>query len=329
MPVVASEFRPPLLLRNGHVQTILPALLRRRFSRRFVRERLELDDGDFLDLDWARAGHNRLAIISHGLEGATEAGYIRGAAAALNTAGWDALAWNFRSCSGELNRLLRFYHSGETGDLQAVICHAAESYRQVTLVGFSLGGNVTLKYLGEAPPHRAVIAAAAVSAPVDLASSARALDQRRGNRIYLRHFLRSLIAKVEAKAVRFPDQLSAAGVRAIRSFQEFDDRYTAPLHGFRDAEEYWQQASARPYLRAVRVPALLLNARNDPFLTDASFPHEEASASEHLYLEAPASGGHCGFIDFARGLQPWWERRVVEFLGIAADAAKLSSLRSS
>jgi predicted alpha/beta-fold hydrolase len=301
------------------VQTILAAFLRRRFTPPFQRERLELPDGDFLDLDWARQERPQLAILSHGLEGCSTNGYIRGMAASLGEAGWDALAWNYRSCGAEANRLLRFYHSGETADLALVVAHAAAQYEQIALVGFSLGGNLTLKYLGEAPPHPAVIAGVAISAPVDLASSAQQLDERLGNRIYLRRFLRTLAAKVEAKAVHFPEQLDATGARMLRSFRQFDDRYTAPLHGFRDAADYWAQSSARQHLSAIRVPALLLNARDDPFLAPECFPSREAEASAHFFLEAPASGGHVGFLDFAHGLQPWSERRTVHFLANALN----------
>jgi predicted alpha/beta-fold hydrolase len=314
MPVLASSFDPPAFLGNAHVQTILPVLLPRRLPVAFTRERLELADGDFVDLDWSRGSAARAAIISHGLEGCSENGYVRGVAAALCAAGWDVLAWNFRGCSGEPNRLPRFYHSGETGDLTAVIARAARDYGRLALVGFSLGGNVTLKYLGEAAPHPSVVAAAAISVPVDLAASARALDQRPGNRLYLRRFMKSLVAKVEAKATRFPEELDAAGVRAIRTFQEFDDRYTAPLHGFRDAADYWERSSARRYLDGIGVPTLLLSALDDPFLTPESFPFAEAERSGPLFLEAPAHGGHAGFLDLAHGLQRWSERRVVEFL---------------
>lgn len=315
MPVIPSTFHPPALLRNAHVQTILPVLLPRRFPFRFTRERLELADSDFLDLDWLRRGRPRLAIISHGLEGSTANGYVRGAAAALDRAGWDVLAWNFRGCSGELNRLPRFYHSGETGDLGAVIAWAARDYPSIALVGYSLGGNVTLKYLGEAPPHPAVIGAATVSVPVDLAASARALDRQRGNRLYLGRFMDSLTAKIEAKAKLFPAELDAAGVRQVRSFAEFDERYTARLHGFRDAEDYWERSSALRFLAGIRLPTLLLSALDDPFLTPESFPFAMAESHASLTLEAPTHGGHCGFLDLRRGLQRWSERRVVEFLG--------------
>ena len=259
-----------------------------------------------------------MAILSHGLEGDAEAGYIRGMAAALGAAGWDVLAWTFRGCGPQPNRLRRFYHSGETGDLGIVIRHAALGYPEgVALVGFSLGGNLTLKYLGEAPVDPAVIAGAAVSAPVDLAASARALDRQWGNRIYLRRFLQTLIAKVEAKARRFPGEIDVTDIRRVRSFQDFDDRYTARLHGFRDAADYWARSSARQYLAGINVPTLLINARDDPFLPPECFPFAEAGASRCFHLEAPQFGGHVGFMDLAEGRNgpTWAERRVVEFLG--------------
>ena len=313
MPVIPSRFRPPALLANGHLQTILPVLLPRRIALRVTRSRLELPDGDFLDLDWTRAGFGRLAIISHGLEGSSSQKYVRGMAETLHAARWDVLAWNFRGCSGEPNRLVRAYHSGDTADLAAVLAHAAADYQRIALVGFSLGGNVTLKYVGEAPPHFAVVAAAAISVPLDLASSARALDQRPGNRIYLRRFIGPLVAKIEAKALDFPGEVNVEGIRAIRSFQEFDGRYTAPLHGFRDAGDYWKRASARQFLPAIKVPTLILNARNDPFLTTESLPFPESENNSALFLEVPDSGGHVGFLDFAHGVRPWSERRVAEF----------------
>ena len=318
MPLLPSRFAPPRFLRNGHAQTILPVLLRRRLDGVFTRERIELADGDFLDLDWKRAGGNRLAVLTHGLEGHSRQGYIRGTAGALHAAGWDVLAWNFRGCSGEPNRLPRAYHSGETRDLAAVIAHAAEGYARLALVGYSLGGNVVLKYLGEATPHPAVRAAVAISAPIDLAACARRLDVRWSNRLYLRRFLTSLADKIVLKARLFPATVNAAGVHRLGSFQEFDDRYTGPLHGFRDAADYWGQSSARQFLPRITVPTLLLQPRNDPFLAPGAFPWEEAAASAHVFLETPDSGGHVGFLDFQRGLEPWSERRIVEFLGTVA-----------
>ena len=314
MPVLASRFLPPFFLGNGHIQTVLSALLPPRSEVTFQRERLELIDGDFLDLGWARVGAHRLTILSHGLEGSSDARYVRGMATKLNAAGWDVLVWDFRGCSRETNRLPRLYHSGETGDLGAVIDFAATRYSRIALVGFSLGGNLTLKYLGESSPHPAVVSAAAISAPLDLAATARALDRHWSNRIYRDSFIKSLIAKVEAKAVRFPDKFDVNGIQMIRTFEEFDDRYTAPIHGFRDAEDYWEKSSARQYLHRISVPTLLLNACDDPLLTPESFPVAEAQGNPCLFLEMPKSGGHLGFIDLVHGIEPWSERRVVEFL---------------
>jgi predicted alpha/beta-fold hydrolase len=292
----------------------MPVLLPRQVRADFTRERLELADGDFLDLDWLRGGAKRVVILTHGLEGSSTQTYIRGMAATLAKAGWDSLAWNYRGCSGEPNRLPRAYHSGETKDLHAVVERAVADYSSIALVGFSLGGNVILKYLGEASPHRTVQGAVAICAPIDLGACARKLDQRRSNRIYLRRFLVSLVEKIEAKALLFPDKVDASGARDLRSFQQFDDRFTGPLHGFRDANDYWTQSSARQFLTKITVPTLLIQPRNDPFLAPEAYPWPEAEANPQLFLESPESGGHVGFLDLKNGLQPWSERRTAEFL---------------
>ena len=314
MPVVPSLFQPPFFLRNGHLQTILPTLLRRRYLVSFTRERLELADGDFVDLDWATSGRDKLAIISHGLEGSSRDDCVRGMATRLQRKKWDVLAWNFRGCGLEPNRLVRSYHSGETGDLAAVIALAAARYSRIALIGFSLGGNVTLKYLGEGGCHPAVVAGIAISVPIDLMACANAIDHRWSNRIYLRRFLSKLVPKIQAKALLFPDRLDVRTSHRIRTLREFDNLYTAPIHGFRDAEEYWEKSSSSRYLEGIRVPVLLLNARDDPFLTLESLPYAEAEKNPQLFLEAPQPGGHVGFIDLASNFRRWHESRSLEFL---------------
>jgi uncharacterized protein len=314
MPIIVSNFRPPMLLRNGHLQTIIPALLKRRFATAFRRQRLELADGDSLDLDWATSQRAKLAILSHGLEGSSEDPRIRGMADRLVERGWDVLAWNYRGCGTAPNRLVRSYHSGETGDLKAIIDVAATNYATIALIGFSLGGNVTLKYLGEGSSHPAIAAAVAISAPIDLESSATAIDRRWCNRLYRRRFLSRLVAKYEAKAFRFPDRLKASESRKIRTLRAFDDLYTAPIHGFLDAIDYWKKSSAKQFLDQIRVPTLLLNARDDPFLTKESFPFSAAQENPHLFLETPQSGGHIGFITSIQNVTPWHEQRALEFL---------------
>jgi uncharacterized protein len=319
MPVLRSQFHPPWLLRNPHLQTVL-TISRRRTRVAYERERLELPDGDFLDLDWLTAASPRVAVLSHGLEGSSREATVSGMASALHRNGWNVLAWNYRGCSGELNRLPRLYHSGETADLAFIIEHAARRFSRLALIGFSLGGNLVLKYLGEAPPHQAVACAAALSAPIDLASSVRALDQRLANRIYLRRLIASLIQKVRAKARLFPQRIDAHQARGIHGFEDFDSRFTAPVHGFRDAADYWTQCSSRQFLPAITVPTLILSAQDDPFLTLDCFPFAEAEASARIFLEAPEIGGHLGFLHSLGSAPTWAERRVVEFLASCSGA---------
>ena len=266
MPLIEpSRYRAPFWLPGGHLQTIYPALFRRPQRVTARAERLELEDGDFLDLEWADRGRRRLAVLSHGLEADAGTGYIQGMAGALVRRGWDVLAWNFRGCSGEPNRKLRMYHSGATEDLHAVVSHAIETHpaEAIALIGFSLGGNLTLKYLGESPsllPSR-LRGAVAFSVPCDLACSSRQLSLP-SNRIYMERFLRAMRAKVREKKRRFPERIDLTGIERIRTFGEFDGRFTAPLHGFRDAEDYWKRNSSRQFLSQIRLPTLLVNAVN-------------------------------------------------------------------
>ena len=314
MPQIDSSYRPPRGFGNGHLQTIFPALFRRVPLVTPHRERIPTPDGDFLDLDWNAENRNpRLAILSHGLEGDSHNTYIQGLARALLRRGWDVLAWNFRGCSGEPNRHLHSYHSGLTDDLRTVVTHAASSYDKLVLVGFSLGGNMTLKYLSESDLHPKIAGAVAFSVPCDLASSALQLESL-GNRLYMRRFLKSLRGKVRLKMRQFPGQIHDTGLDAMRTFREFDGAYTAPLHGFASADEYWALASCRPTLARIRVPVLLVNALDDPFLPPACYPREEAAASQSFFLETPNHGGHVGFISFRADGEYWSERRTAEFL---------------
>jgi predicted alpha/beta-fold hydrolase len=318
MPLVQnSTYKPPVWLRGGHLQTIYPVLFRRTRHVTQDPERLELSDGDFIDLEWSGKGSRRLAILSHGLEANTRAGYIQGMASALVDAGWDVLAWNFRGCGNEPNRLPRMYHSGATDDLHAVVSHALKSHpaTSIDLIGFSLGGNLTLKYLGEKQDrlsnkiHRAVV----FSVPCDLACSSRQLS-RSSNKIYMERFLRALRSKIEEKNRRFPDQLDLTGLRDIRNFEMFDDRFTAPIHGFASAADYWEKNSSRQFIPHIQRETLLINAMNDPFLGPACHPFEEAAASKCFHFESPKEGGHVGFVPDKRVKFYWSENRTLQFL---------------
>jgi predicted alpha/beta-fold hydrolase len=318
MPFIENScYQSPLWLPGGHLQTIFSALLRRAPQLGARAERLELADGDFLDLSWVEVGRPRLAILSHGLEGSFQDSYIRSMAAALVNAGWDVLAWNFRGCGPKPNRLLRTYHSGATADLSAVITHACAQHpaESLALIGFSLGGNLTLKYLGENPSivPPAVQGAVVFSTPCDLANSSSALASV-ANKLYMERFLISMREKIRQKDRLFPGKLDVRGLERIRTFEEFDDRFTAPINGFRDAAEYWQKNSSRQFLNEIRVRTLAVNARNDPFLGLLCFPREEAYASEFFHLEIPANGGHVGFPSGPVAAESWAARRAIEFL---------------
>ena len=311
----ALTYNPPLLLRGAHSSTIYPSLFRKIDSFCYQRERIDTFDGDFLDLDWACIGSSRLVIISHGLEGSSHRAYVTGMARAMNRAGFDVLAWNFRSCSGEPNRLLRSYHNGVTEDLAWVIRHAEETarYQAIDLIGFSLGGNLTLNYLGREVVAASVRKAVVFSVPCDLKGSAIMLSKP-SNIIYMKRFLRELHQKIRAKMEMMPHLINDDGYDKIKDFKTFDDRYTAPIHGFRDAEDYWHQCSSKPILNEIAISTLIVNAANDPFLSSACYPVNQAEQSRYLTLEIPKHGGHVGFSEKNREDLYWSEKRAVQWL---------------
>lgn len=331
LDVDLPPYVPPPWLRNGHVQSVFPTLFRRVEGVAYRRERLELADGDFLDLDWANEGAEHVAVVAHGLEGSADRAYVRGMTRALARRGWAVCAWNLRGCSGEPNRLLRAYHSGASDDLDAVVRHVlARGSEAVAVVGFSLGGNVTLKWLGEAGESTdpRLVGGVGVSVPVDLGSSSVVMEGW-SRRVYMRRFLRTLAAKAEEKAGRFPKAPAPEGVRTMRTFREFDGHFTAPVHGFESAEDYWARASSKPLLPAIRVPTLLLNALDDPFLAPACYPRAEAEANPRLTLLTPRYGGHVGFM--APGDEYWSETVAARFLeaAYAASAARRAAPSST
>lgn len=317
MPLVSpSSYTPFFLFRNRHFQTIYPAVVRRIPGVEYRRERLELSDGDFVDLDWVDASSRRVVVLLHGLEGSAARSYIQGMARAFSAAGWNVLAMNFRGCSGETNRLLRSYHAGATEDLRAVVEHIKTSGRfdQVGLVGFSLGGNLLMKYLGEEgkTAWSGLVGAVAFSVPCNLEASVEAISAG-SNRIYMRKFLRQLNTKMVEKHRLFPDEIDLTAYDEMKDFYAFDDRYTAPIHGFKNAKEYWRINSCMSFLDEVAVPSLIVNATDDPFLNKACFPFEPARQSDTVYLETPTNGGHVGFISLNRKRHYWSEQRAIQF----------------
>jgi uncharacterized protein len=318
MPIIGkSNYKAPFLLRNGHLQTIIPTLIRKLDNKFYQRERIETPDNDFLDVDWSKIGSYRIAILSHGLEGNSHRHYMVGMVKMLNRNGWDALAWNYRGCSGETNRKLRMYHNGSIDDLDCVVQHVLKSsmYQTIALIGFSLGGNLTLVYLGrnatviDSRIQKAVV----FSVPCDLRASASELSKLE-NTFYMTYFLVSLHAKIKAKMKVLPGQINDDQYHRIRNFKDFDNRYTAPIHGFKDAEDYWRKCSCSQFIPRIKIPTLIVNANDDPFLANGCYPVQESSNHKHVYLEMPSFGGHVGFVQFNEDKSYWSERRAIAFL---------------
>lgn len=314
-------YRAPPWLPGGHAQTIYPVLFRRAI-RAFRRERWETPDGDFIDLDWnaaggfAENGQSPLVVLFHGLEGSSRSHYAQALMQTLDEVGWAGVVAHFRGCSGEPNRLPRAYHSGDSDEADWVLRRLKQLHPQRPLyaAGVSLGGNVLLKWLGERGDDAAkmVDGAAAVSAPLDLTVCGHHLS-RGFNRIYSLHFLLSLKAASAAKLERFPGLFDRQRLRAATTLYDFDDVVTGPLHGFAGADDYWRRASSKPWLGGIRVPTLILNALNDPFLPREALPLRHQVAPS-VTCDFPDQGGHVGFMTGPfPGHTEWLPQRLLSF----------------
>lgn len=317
-----GKFHPAWWLPGAHAQTIGGRLLRRRLHVEFRRERLDTPDGDFVDLDFALvpgvSDDSPLVLVLHGLEGGSRSGYVLATLAALSRAGMRGVVLNFRSCSGELNRLPRFYHAGDTGDVEWVLEHLQLRFPHTRLaaIGFSLGGNVLLKYLGERgeDARRQVTAAVAVSVPFDLTAGANKLERGLG-RVYAAWFMRNLLRKSRSKAALLRDRCDTQRLAGARTLREFDDIATAPLHGFRDASHYYAESSSARYLAGIRVPTLILHSVDDPFLPAGSVPRNAMCENPYLSEGITTSGGHVGFVGGSLWAPVFWaETEAVRFL---------------
>jgi uncharacterized protein len=310
----ALKYTPPAFLFNGHLETIYPSLFR-KVSITYQRERITTPDDDFLDIDWLTGAYSKLIIISHGLEGNSSRPYVTGMARTFFGNGYDVLAWNYRGCGDEINKQLRFYHSGATDDLDVIIRHAVSKnkYLEINLIGFSLGGNLTLKYVGETYPSSAFVKkAVTISVPMDLYTSCIQISKS-SNWIYSQRFLKSLKKKIIGKSKLYPE-LDLKSLSKINSLLEFDDVYTAPLHGFKNAIDYYTRSSSIHFLGKVKVPTLIVSALNDPFLSKECFPSKEELNNPHISFETSARGGHCGFSLFDQNGVYWSELRALSFI---------------
>ena len=320
------DYRAPRWLPGGHLQTIYPATMIAKPAVAMRRERWQTPDGDFIDIDFLDGAPGQpLVVLFHGLEGSSDSHYARELMALAHALGWSGAIPHFRGCSGEINLGPRFYHSGDAEEVNWIMQRLKASPARLAAgklyaVGVSLGGNALLRWLGESQQAAGFVdAAVAVSAPLDLAGGGAALSSGL-NMIYTRVFLKTLKPKCLQKLDQFPDLFDRSKMLAARNLYEFDNVVTAPLHGYRDADDYWNRASARHVLDDITVPTLVLNAQNDPFLPARHLPQK---AGPSVTLEYPAEGGHVGFATGAApGVNTWLPRRIVRFLqGDGAQAA--------
>lgn len=316
-PQTLPAFHPAWWLPGPHLPTLWAALVRRRPRPDLRRERLELDDGDFVELCWTGSEHGPLVVILHGLEGSCRSRYAAALLERLEAHGWGGVLMQFRGCSGEVNRLARSYHSGDTEDLRFLLGNLRRRFpeRVMMAVGYSLGGNVLLKYLGETGAASGLRAAAAVSVPYDLAAAAWRLD-RGLSKFYQWHLVRSLRRKVREKFARRSAPIALDRLAEWKTFWSFDENVTAPLHGFRDADDYYTRSSCRHYLKSIVSPTLLLHARNDPFLYPDVIPQAH-ELPESITLYTAAAGGHVGFVAGRNPFNPryWIDDCLMTWLG--------------
>lgn len=319
MPYIAeSTYSPPLLFKNSYVNTIYTSVYRKAPRPDYIRKRIFTPDGDFMDLDWAYVKNSdSLVIVLHGLEGSSESQYAKGISSYFNKKGCNALVINHRSCSGENNRLPQSYHMGWTRDLDYIINGILQEnkYNNIFLTGFSLGGNIVLKYVGEKGSDLPTLirAAVAFSVPVHIHSANIAISHRK-NKPYLKHFMDTMTAKAKEKMVRLGSDYPQYKNFKPRSFNEFDELITAPVHGFRSAEHYWESCSSVQFLSSIRIPTLLINAQDDTFLSEQCYPKDIAMHHPYFYFEMPRYGGHCGFYSRNKNGFTWFEKRAFDFM---------------
>jgi len=315
MPQLNSDYTPPLLFKNGHFATIYSGIIRSVNGVVQKRERITLSDGDFLDLDWSDSvtPTQKIVILLHGLEGDAQRPYITGSAKILNQNGYDTCAMNYRGCSGEPNVKYRSYHSGATEDLIEVLNHIlnTKNYSEIYLKGFSLGGNLLLKYLGEGNDvPKEIKGAVAVSVPCNLHDSCKQLLSIK-NIMYAIKFKGNLLGKLRQKQHMFPNKISDNDIKSIKTLKDFDDIYTSQAHGFEDALDYYKKSSSLQFLPHIQVPSLIINAKDDSFLGPECYPIKETDKNTKLFLEMPSYGGHVGF--WGKNNITYTEKRALAF----------------
>lgn len=321
-PVSQSPFQPAWWLKHAHLQTIFAKYLSPKQRVSTQTEMFSLPDGDEIQLNWltSTASDDKapLLILLHGLAGDINSHYIQAMLAQCHTLNWPAVLLHFRGCNGKPNKLPRAYHSGDTADAALVISEVKRRYpnRPLMAVGYSLGGNVLLKYCGEQAEQNPLTAAVAVCPPLSLAACAKRINSG-ASKLYQRYLLgrlkRSTLAKLQ-QFTDFPLPLTPQQVQGFSSIEQFDEHYTAPIHGFLNAQDYYQKASGKAFLRHIRIPTLIIHAKDDPFLSDAVIPTVD-ELNQHIHYELTSGGGHVGFV-YGSVLQPkfWLNQRIPQFI---------------
>ena len=319
MPYIKDTlFKPNLFLRNKHLNT----LYRYFFSNtkvEYKRKRVIADKIDFIDLDFSKVNSDKIVIVIHGMEGSSDSNYIHTITQTLNKANYDVVAFNMRGCSGESNNLLNSYHAGKTEDLFGVIKYLENEYiyNEIHIVGYSLGGNMTLKFMGEFANDmpELVVSAVGVSVPCDLEGSVQAISTFE-NKIYMNGFLKTLKIKSIQKSINFPEaNINISKIKKAKNFYEFDDLVTAPINGFKNAKDYWSKSSCKQFIPKIKLPTLLISATDDPFLNRKCFPVKEAIENNSFTFLETRYGGHLGFVTgFKMKKQRWLENKILDFI---------------
>lgn len=315
MPYVIPSYTPSFLLKEGHFGTILPYLFRRPPAIELIRTELRTPDGDFLHLEQSKKNNRRCALLVHGLEGSAQSSYILTLAQQLQLKGWDIAALHLRGCSGVPNLLYRSYNSGSTDDLETAIQHIENQYDKIAVIGFSLGGNIVLRYTGEKSStiSKKLVASIGISVPCHLSSACSKMEDA-ANWLYTYRFVSSLKKKLQSKMDLHPHKVLKKTYQNIKTIKQLDDAYTAPANGYRDAEDYYAHCSCLFVLDKIAIPTLLINAQDDPFLSLLCFPEHIASTNSNLHLYAPKYGGHVGFWPEKRGAMWKHEEWTLDFL---------------
>ncbi len=316
MPILTTNFNPIFPLKSGHLNTVYRSLFMKD-NHNYTRKRITTWDNDFIDLDFSTVFSNSVILLIHGLEGSSKSNYMITAYKEFNKHGFDTICMNLRGCSGEDNVSVKSYHSGKTDDVNFIINHISNNYNydNIIICGYSLGGNLTLKYLGEYDIiPKTVKGGIAISVPIDLTSSQAELHKLK-NKVYLNDFIRTLKQKIYLKAKKHPElNIDLELLSKATQFRHIEKLYTVPVFNFNSPEDYWERASSKPYIPKIKHNTLLINAKNDTFLPEDCYPYDDAKDSDLFHLMVPNYGGHVGFISSFMGENRWIEYQIINFI---------------